>query len=114
MVYSEGAGEVKKVPCFCGGKSSNFEISNKCFQWLNEKWIEMEPLKSPRYKAANFVNQDQVWLLGGTQIDKSTEYFDGNTWKPGPSLEKTLSGHCTVDLSDGRVMVIGGKNIYCS
>ena len=39
----------EEIPGFCGGKMSHLEMSSKCFQWLNETWIEMESLKSPRY-----------------------------------------------------------------
>ena len=55
------------------------------------------------------MNQEQVWILGGTQIDESTEFFDGIEWKSGPKLEKTLSKHCVLNWDDGKTMIIGGK-----
>ena len=55
------------------------------------------------------MNQEQVWILGGTQIDESTEFFDGIEWKSGSKLEKTLSKHCVLNWDDGKTMIIGGK-----
>ena len=71
----------------------------------------MESLKSPRYGAGSVVNQEPVWILGGTQVDESTEFFDGIEWKSGPKLEKTLSKHCVLNWNDGKTMIIGGKQM---
>ena len=111
MFKIHGESESEEIPGFCGGKISHLKISSKCFQWLNETWVEMESLKSPRYGAGSVVNQEQVWILGGTQIDESTEFFDGIEWKSGPKLEKTLSKHCVLNWNDGKTMIIGGKQM---
>ena len=49
MFKIQGESESEEIPGFCGGKISHLEISSKCFQWLNETWVKMESLKSPRY-----------------------------------------------------------------
>ena len=49
MFKIHGESESEEIPGFCGGKISHLEISSKCFQWLNETWVKMESLKSPRY-----------------------------------------------------------------
>ena len=49
MFKIQGESESEEIPGFCGGKISHLKISSKCFQWLNETWVMMESLKSPRY-----------------------------------------------------------------
>ena len=56
MFKIQGESESEEIPGFCGGKISHLKISSKCFQWLNETWIEMESLKSPRYVHQSGVN----------------------------------------------------------
>ena len=51
MFKIQGESESEEIPGFCGGKISHLKISSKCFQWLNETWVEMESLKSPRYSS---------------------------------------------------------------
>ena len=57
-------------------------------------WAQINPMNTPRSGVVAVIHMDKLWAIGGfdgTDRLKSTEFFDGNQWKNGPSLNKERS-----------------------
>ena len=46
----------------------------------------------------------------GTFMTTSVEIVSENTTKPGPSLPKAIYDHCSVELTEDSIILIGGVN----
>jgi len=99
----------QNVPTVCGGKNGLGQITNLCYQLINETWFQSTVMVKKRFQSQSAQFQGQTWVLGG-DVEKSTEFWENDQWKLGPNMPLTLSKHCAVPLEDdkGSILVIGG------
>ena len=68
-------------------------------------------MKSKRSSHASTVVNNALFITGGHDGSSrlaTTEYIYANgTFQSGPNLPEARSGHCSVTLHDGRVMILG-------
>ena len=96
--------------------SSSFLASSKCYihDRKSKSWRLHASMSTVRSSYASATIHGGLWLIGGTDDKwsnlKSTEIvFSNGSVVKGPDLPTPRSGHCAVDLLDGRIMIIGGK-----
>ena len=104
----------------CGG--SNFDTRsldhNSCYAHDPDTntWNLFARMRTERSSHSAVAVQDGLWVTGGwggnrgrLEWFRSTEsiFLNGSVVQ-GVDLPSARSGHCTVDLRDGRVMLIGG------
>jgi serine/threonine protein kinase/N-acetylneuraminic acid mutarotase len=82
------------TPVVLGGwraEGANTEIAtDKVWRVVNSRWVELPPLLQPRSGGAAAVVGDRLVVTGGAgangRLLKTTEIFDGNTWKLGAEM----------------------------
>ena len=79
-----------------------------------DTWTNVDRLAMSKLGRIIALPGGQGLFVGGKTADallKDTEIFDPvtATWRPGPSLFEPRLQHTSTTLSDGRVMVIGGR-----
>ena len=113
--YAAG-GVVNGSPIICGGRRSSRERTDSChrFDRNSNSWKLHSKMNSKRYAHASTVVKDALFITGG--IDGSsrpatTEFvYSNGTVQRGPNLPAARSGHCSVTLHDGKVMILGADS----
>ena len=124
-----------ETPMICGGVQYQ-EVSNECwvlydkslnisqFQYQNSsiyfEWIEGPPMLEPRAHAASvkvleggMTSEWNWWVTGGFDSEqnplKTSEIrWSNGTWGSGPVLPRAVYGHCVVQISRQKSVLIGG------
>ena len=116
--YSVGA-LVKGFPVICGGWSlNNFDRVRECHilertLYNNLQWRLFARLRRRRSLAGGVELNGKLWVTGGNDAYKvffTTDLISkSGVVTRGPNLPHRREAHCMVKLTDGRVMIIGGK-----
>ena len=122
-VRQAAGGLLQGKPLICGGRHS-YTANTKgavsaCYlhnSSIND-WVHFTSLHTSRSRHASASVEGALWMTGGLDSGhkrlKSTEFVHGNgSVLQGPDLPSPRSGHCMVDLKDGRVMIIGGTPTF--
>lgn len=75
-------------------------------------WTEVISMISPRSGVVTLVHHGKLWALGGFNGNErlnTTEYYDGNVWRPGPRMNRERSNFAGSALN-GNIIVCGGYN----
>ena len=120
-----------ETPMICGGIQLQ-DVSNEC--WVlydkslnvsdlhgqNTSWIEGPPMLEPRGHAASvkvleagMTSEWNWWVSGGFDHEqnplKTSEIrWSNGTWGSGPVLPRAVFGHCVVQISRQKSVLIGG------
>jgi len=91
------------------------------YEPIFNKWYKFPSLLTARSHASSLrflVNGHEVWwVLGGwtlTKLSSSTELFNSSTYlwsSESPTMKIEVSGHCTVQISQLEIMVVGGYGL---
>ena len=104
------------TPLLCSGFSeSQFEnyVHEECFTFSEGEWKLIGKVNFGRWYGGSVVLDNSVlWLTGGTNMAvpfKSTEYVSADgTITLGPNMPEPIDEHCSVNLDQGRSMLITG------
>jgi len=97
----------------CGGFSGQACMNSvETYKPGNTYWVQVPHMRTPRSGVVSVIHRDKLWAIGGfdgTNRLKTTEYFDGKTWKPGPSMNKERSNFAGSSIGD-KIIICGGYN----
>ena len=121
-IISASGGVIGGSPIICGGYGkasgeSRYENRKECYVYdkSSQTWKLHAIMNKKRRFSSSVVINGALWVLGGKHrhtLD-STEYIHTNgTVVAGPNLPAPRSGHCSLTLHDGNVMIIGGHSGY--
>ena len=116
MSYAAG-GVVNGSPIICGGytRERERERTDSChrFDRNANSWKLISTMKYKRSWHASTVVNNALFITGGFDGSSrlaTTEYIYANgTVQSGPNLPEARSGHCSVTLHDGKVMILGAS-----
>ena len=114
-MVSAAGGVLNGSPIICGGWRSSGEQTVSChrFDRNAKSWKLHSTMTSRRDEHASTVVKDALFITGGSDGSStlaSTEYIYANgTVQSGPNLPQARSGHCSVTLHDGKVMILGAQ-----
>ena len=114
-MYLAVGGVVNGSPIICGGWRSSGERTDSChrFDRNANSWKLHSTMKSRRSGHASTVVKNALFITGGYDGSRdlaTTEYIYANgTVQSGPNLPMARSGHCSVTLHDGKVMILGAS-----
>jgi len=106
-------------PIICGGVSGANILEpiahSECYHHskATNSWTFLTNMSTKRVFSASVPVNGKLLVLGGWDGDNrlaTSEYVspDGDASQPGPDLPGPHSDHCTVMLSNGQVMLLGG------
>ena len=114
---------VNSVPIIAGGfLSDNYQISNVYkFDKQSNSWLSLGNLATARTRHSSSVLKGALWIIGGYGLyNPGSDYPDGGslnstelvypngTITSGPNMPTSRANHCSVQLEDGRIAIIGG------
>ena len=108
---------VNSVPIIAGGfLGANYQISNiYMFDKQSNSWLSLGNLATARTRHSSSVLKDALWIISGYGFGgylKSTELvYPNGTITSGPDMPTPRGSHCSVQLEDGKIVIIGGYNI---
>ena len=83
------------------------------FDKQSNSWLSLGNLTTPKYLHSSTILNDALWIIGGYYNGslRSTELvYPNGTIISGPDLPTSRWGHCSVQLEDGKIVIIGGSN----
>ena len=102
-------------PIICGGWSAGWIIQSECYRHSKDtnSWTSLTSMSTKRAYSTSVPVNGKLLVLGGYDGSNrlaTSEYVspDGDASQPGPDLPGPRSFHCTVKLSSGQVMLLGG------
>jgi hypothetical protein len=112
MSYATGA-IVSGHPMICGGWSGSRHSECYHHNKASNSWTFLSKMTTKRSYSASVPVNGKLLVLGGYDGDRlaTTEYISpsGDASQPGPDLPAPRDEHCAVKLSNGQVMLLGGK-----
>ena len=107
-----------KYALICGGYINETIITDTCFSVVEDLPEPRIKLLFPRAFAASVAlhNNSVLWVTGGIVLNgrahQSTELLNISLGQstPGPLLPMPLHSHCTVQINEFQVLLIGGMN----
>jgi len=105
---------VSGQPIVCGGSSGLPNYYSECYKYTTNSWTPLSKMSTKRSGSASVPVKGKLLVLGGYDGDNrlaTSEYVspDGDASQPGPDLPGPRSSHCAVKLSNGQVMLLGGR-----
>jgi hypothetical protein len=114
-VSSATGAMVSSQPIVCGGSSGFSNYHSECYKYTTNSWTPLSKMSTKRHFSASVPVKGKLLVLGGYDGDwnklATSEYVspDGDASQPGPDLPRPRSSHCAVKLSNGQVMLLGGR-----
>ena len=105
---------VNSVPIMAGGHQGlSWHISSVYkFDKQSMSWLSLGNLAKPRVLHSSTILNGALWIIGGYSYGenlKSTELvYPNGTITSGPDLPGPRWGHCSVQLEDGKILIVGG------
>lgn len=112
-VIGATGGLIGDTVIICGGWDDyfgyDFEYVDECYSMTSEKATLVTRMSVGRYFAASIVlNDNTLWVTGGSGGGASTDYVKMTGTMPGPDLPMALEYHAMVAINNTCSMVIGG------
>jgi len=104
---------VNSIPIIAGGHKGSYTSDVYKFDIQSNSWLSMGNLATARDQHSSAVLNDALWLMGGygpSENLKSTELvYPNGTITSGPYLPTPRTRHCSVQLKDRKILIIGGR-----
>ena len=104
---------VNSIPIIAGGYKGGSVSNIYKFDKQSNSWLSLGNLVTPRCLHSSTILNGALWIIGGHGGNylKSTELVHPNgTITSGPDLPTFRARHCSVQLEDGKIIIIGGSS----
>ena len=100
----------------CGGWYGSKQYSNKCYELVQDEWLQKSNLVYARYDASSmYLTNGSLWVMGGDGDDsrktaKSSEMMIQDNFKLSVTLPEEMYEHCMSKINDTHLFIAGGCN----
>ena len=109
---------VNSVPIIAGGAYYQSGMASYVYKFdkQSNSWLSLGNLANSMVDHSSSILNGALWIIGGYsygEFVKSTELvYPNGTITSGPDLPTPRLGHCSVQLEDGKSIIIGGSTSF--
>ena len=102
-----------RFPIVCGGGVPVNQITNQCWKFSNNKWVEFLKLEEDKWEAGSVISNGRLLITNGygsNDFSKISQAIDRSLVQVenGPFIDEPMAGHCIVKTMTGpsKILVI--------